>query len=167
MGILAGPVLQPWAIARVLHKHGWTDLQNLTTMVAVVLAESAGYTQAYNDNLDSSGNVKSRDVGLCQINIPASKIGTADEEALYDPDTNVAAARKLYEARGFQPWVAFNSGVALDPQTGGHYIERAVRGVANWAAFDLFHIPNNPSSSPMLFYAKGAHNYPGGASGGS
>src|SRR4051812_19597073 len=104
------------------YKHGWRDAHENVRCVAVCFAESAGRERAYNDNRNETdhdivvaghtykpGEVTSRDVGLMEINIPAHQIGTDVEEALYDPDNNFAAARKLFVARGWQPWFAFKN----------------------------------------------------------
>jgi hypothetical protein len=127
---LAGTQMQGRDIARLLHDAGWTDAENLTVAVMVCFAESMGYSRAYNDNVDSSGKVTSRDVGLMQINISASQIGTAAEEDLYDVQKNADAAYALYKNRGFQPWVAYNSRVYLRDT----YLKLATRGIANFLA---------------------------------
>lgn len=75
--------------------------------------------------------VVSRDVGLWEINIPASQIGTSVESNLYDPAANVAAAFRLWSARKWQPWAAYNSGAYLRDT----YRQWAALGVANlWMA---------------------------------
>ena len=51
----------------------------------------------------------STDCGVAQINTP----GNACPAHLYDVDTNLAAARKKYDSRGWQPWVAHNQGKHL------------------------------------------------------
>jgi hypothetical protein len=137
---LAGHQHQPRDIAALCWDHGWRDLE-LVHAVAVCLAESQGYDRAFHDNTGDGGQVTSRDVGMFQINIPAVLIGTAAEEALYDPQANVERARLLFDARGWQPWVAWNSGIAMDTawyradgKPTGRYPHRAVRGVANFYA---------------------------------
>ncbi len=128
-GELNGIQIQPRALVALSYAAGWQEPLHLHQAVSVWLAESQGFTRAVNDNLDADGKtVLSRDVGVCQINIPAAKIGTVDEERLYDPATCMAAARKLYESRGFQPWVAFDTGV----YTHAYYCTRAALGVMNW-----------------------------------
>src|SRR6185312_7194073 len=102
---LEGKQLLPREVAALARDHGWRDSENWPVIVAVCFAESAGYDRAFHDNPDGT-----RDVGLLQINIPQAKIGTQFEEDLYDHDNNFAAGRKLYEARGFQPWVAHANG---------------------------------------------------------
>jgi hypothetical protein len=48
-----------------------------------------------NPNAYNAGNY-----GLFQVNA----IHVSDPSALYDPETNVATAYRLYLARGWQPW---------------------------------------------------------------
>jgi hypothetical protein len=82
--------------------------------------------------------VTSRDIGLCQINTPAAKIGTDEEERLYDWHYNLVRARALYDTktntagaiRGFTPWYGYTNEVYLRDS----YIKRAARGVGNFVA---------------------------------
>lgn len=132
-GFLLGVQMQPRKIAALVHSTGITDANELVTAVAVCLSESQGFDRAYNDNVDATGKVLSRDVGLFQINIPASKIGTQTEFDLYDRQKNVEAAVNLWINRGFQPWAAFNSNVYLHDT----YLQRASLGVMNYLAEQL------------------------------
>jgi len=129
-GHLDGIHLGPRAVANLAHVAGFRD-DNLFAAVAICGSESWMFTKAYNDNVDdATGQVVSRDVGLWQINIPASRIGTSAEAALYDPATNASAARDLFISRGFQPWVGFTSNAYLHDT----YTLWAYMGVANrWA----------------------------------
>lgn len=156
----AGTKLAPETIAEKLHALGFRDL-DLVEMVATILGESQGYTEAYNDNVDSRGRVLSRDVGLGQINIRARDIGTARERKLYDPDYNLREVKRMFDTREtlvkrrrFNPWYAFTKGWATFPgwwiytskeaseRTGqprhwaptGRYLHKAVVGVANFYA---------------------------------
>lgn len=148
-----GTQLQPYEIAELLHRLGWRDL-DLVEMTATILAESWGYVRAFNDNVDEKGRVKSRDVGLAQINIPARYIGTKRETALYEPVKNLTAARKLFDTRmtltkrrRFQPWYGYTLGWATFPgwwyatkdpprqwKPSGQYLHKAIAGVANFHA---------------------------------
>lgn len=130
MGHLLGKQWQARDLANLAYYAGFSNAEVLTDAVMVCLAESMGYERAYNDNLDANGKVVSRDVGLWQINIPASEIGTQAEENLYDPATNVVAAHKLWSERGFEPWVSFTGNVYLRDV----FLERATRGVGNFLA---------------------------------
>lgn len=112
-GVLAGKHLGPRAVAILAHTAGFRD-DELFTAVQVCGAESWMFTRAYNDNIDDqTGQVVSRDVGLWEINIPASLIGSSAEEALYDPQTNANRAFTMWRNRGWQPWAAYTSGVYL------------------------------------------------------
>jgi hypothetical protein len=147
-GHLAGKQLQPSEIAALCYKHGWRD-KNLIIAVAVCLSESDGYIEAYNSNLDDEGNVLSKDIGLFQINIPASKVGSSYEKRLFDPENNLRAARDLFDRRGFQPWYGYTKGVATNPDwyywsekrlvwaPSGRRIHKAIRGVANFWALEF------------------------------
>lgn len=139
MGELLGTQMQPRDIAATLHEAGFTDAENLLDATMICLSESQGYDRAYNDNLDSAGNVSSRDVGLMQINIPASAIGTQTEEDLYVPANNAKAAHDLFKNRGFQPWVAYNTNVYLRDT----YLKRATRGMANFLADERLQRPTD------------------------
>ena len=129
-GYLLGTQLGPRKLAELAYSAGVTDFKDVARATAIGLAESQGYTRAYNDNLDANGNVISRDVGIWEINIPASEIGTSVEENLYDPVQNAAAMAQLHSRRGWQPWVAYTSNVYLHDT----YLRRASLGVMNMAA---------------------------------
>jgi hypothetical protein len=130
MGELLGTAVQARKIAALSYSTGIKDAISLVISVAICLSESQGYDRAFNDNLDNSGNVVSRDVGLWQINIPASQIGTPTEDALYDHNNNANAMFDLFKARGWQPWAAYNNEVYLHDS----YLRRACLGVQNFLA---------------------------------
>lgn len=106
-GTLAGKQLQLRQVIDYAHIAGFRD-DDLVIAAMVCGAESWRYTRAFNDNTDGS-----RDVGLMEINIPKSAIGTAQEEALYDPANNFARAFAMWKTRKWQPWVSYNTGVYL------------------------------------------------------
>lgn len=126
-GTLAGPQLTQRRIAQLAHDVGFRDF-DLHIACMVCGAESWRFQNAHNDNLAADGTVKSRDVGLMEINIPASDIGTNKELDLYDPMTNFQRAFALWSSRRWQPWAAFNSGVYLHDT----YLQWALLGVANY-----------------------------------
>jgi hypothetical protein len=161
-----GRQMQPREIAELCHNAGWRD-EDLVVAVAVCLSESGGYPLAWHDNLDSTtGVIKSRDVGLFQINIPGDAIGTEREEALYDPIANVATAMQYWKGRKWQPWYGYTNGYATSTEwwhwsttklvwvPTGRYLHRAVRGVSNYYArkfgldpvpfLDYYSIPKKP-----------------------
>lgn len=144
MGELHGLQWQPRDLAKLFYDHGWRDAVVLCQAVQVCLAESQGYDRAFNDNLDSAGQVLSRDVGLLQINVPASAIGTARETDLYDPVRNAEAARTLFESRGWQPWAAWNSKICFRDT----YVKRAVRGVGNFLGERSIAEAADPNAQP-------------------
>lgn len=153
MGELRGTQIQPRDLAARGYELGWVDLFDLTTMVAITLAESQGYDRAFNDNtvppdetrkgLDgktyTEGEVWQRDCGVMQIGIAGSEIGTPREEALYDWRSNMVRGWTLYLQRGWQPWAAYGGKVYLRDS----YIKRAVRGVGNFAAEKLLLLPTD------------------------
>lgn len=80
---------------------------DLSTAVAIALAESSGHTGAMGDpTLGVS-------VGLWQINLRAHPEYSLTE--LMDPQTNASAAYAIYHAAGrtFQPWSTFKTAVYL------------------------------------------------------
>jgi len=130
----AGKTIMPREIAEVARAQGWFD-HELTKAIATALAESKGSLGAWHDNYESDGTtLRSRDCGLYQINIPASKVGTDYEnnlrtdsmdEEVWRPVlvANVERARALYDTRWtgnrkrrWQPWVAYTTGWATFPE---------------------------------------------------
>jgi hypothetical protein len=170
-GVLEGDQLQPSILANYCHGAGWQD-KNLEIAVATCLGESNGFVGAYNDNKDDAGKVLSRDCGLFEINIPASQIGSDYEIRLRnDPLFNVQEAHRLWVKWGgghnnfaddtvaWNHWVAFKSGVATDPNAGGYYIWRALRGIANYRGG--YWGCGNPPASPAFYYQGGKNVPPG------
>jgi hypothetical protein len=76
------------------------------TFIAILKAEN-GTHECTRDNrgLNRNGTV---DIGLTQINWSPSSPYTFEQ--LQDCKFNLDIAMKKYEARGFQPWAAYNSG---------------------------------------------------------
>jgi hypothetical protein len=119
---LEGRQLLPRDVAELLWEEGWTNADNLMIMLAVSMAESALFTEAW--NLNSNG---SYDWGLYQLN-DGGKTGKEQEvfkTMACDPATATKSARKLYEARKFQPWVAYAN------RSWEKFIPQATVGVAN------------------------------------
>lgn len=133
----AGKTVMPRVIAASLYEQTLWRNYELTKGVAVALAESAGSIGAWHDNEDDNGVLKSRDCGLFQINIPASKVDTDYEWALrtesLDPmewepvmGENIQTAELMYnrewvrngksDMRRWQAWVAYNTGWATFPE---------------------------------------------------
>ncbi len=152
-GELRGRQVQPRELAGICFDAGWTGSRELVEAIAVCLAESQGYTQAINKNLSANGTVLSWDLGIFQINRPT------EEPRFYDPEFCARWAHQMYTERGWQPWVAFNKGIAMDTrwwnsdgEPTGRYIHRARHGVHNYlfektlrpVRFDMY-IPPKPS----------------------
>lgn len=136
---LDGVQMQPRDVAALAYAAGWKDARRLMEAVQVCMAESRGWTNAFNENI-RDGQVVSKDVGLYQISIPASAIGTSRETDLYEPEFNVGVARKMYVDRAWQPWVAWNTNVCFRDT----YIKLAARGVGNFLAeLALAHTPTD------------------------
>jgi len=80
------------------------------TAYAVCMAESHGNPNANNAGTNSDG---STDYGLMQINSIHADMVDGQLDKLYDPKTNLDIAYKLYQAKGWQPWSAYNNGKYL------------------------------------------------------
>lgn len=147
-GSLIGPQWQPRDLCGLMVDAGWTAGDDLFLGVAICLSESWGYQRAFNLNKDADGNVLSKDCGLWQINIPASKIGTEDEQLLFDDAAyNTERAKALFDARRWTPWY----GYTLNVYTRDTYLRRAARGVGNYFAAFMLDLPTDildPSGNP-------------------
>lgn len=82
---------------------------DLTTAVAVALAESAGDPNAHGDTTLGTGRGS---FGLWQIYSDAHPEYGPDFTRLYDPQTNANAAFAIYSQAGFKftPWTTFKTG---------------------------------------------------------
>jgi hypothetical protein len=101
-------------IASLLKQQGIPDKQ-IPTMTAIALAESGGRSKAYNPTgLDKS-------YGLFQVNMygglgPArmKQFGLSKEQDLFDPTTNVKAAKQILGSQGLGAWSVYKSGKYKD-----------------------------------------------------
>lgn len=88
---------------------------DLSTAVAVALAESGGDETAYNPELSAAGGTPAGQgsYGLWQIYL--KKHENFSPAALYDPQYNASAAYSIYAAAGytFSPWTTYTHGVYL------------------------------------------------------
>jgi hypothetical protein len=92
-----GKVLTYDQVAALGFRAGWTSEQSLTEMVAITQGESSFRTKA----ISYTGCC----FGLMQVN--ASVHGTT-QEAMFDPEQNVAKGRQIFLAAGsWQPWQAY------------------------------------------------------------
>jgi len=171
-GSLIGPQWQPRDLCGLMVDAGWTAADDLFLGVAICLSESQGYQRAYNLNKDADGNVLSKDCGLWQINIPATKIGTDEEARLFDdPAYNTERAKQLFDVRHWTPWY----GYTLNVYTRDTYLRRAARGVGNYFAAFMLDLPTDildPSgdpyehslTTPVLHYQHSVETLDGAAS---
>jgi hypothetical protein len=102
--------LNPQQIADLLKQQGFPQ-DKIPTMTAIAMAESGGRTQAFNpEGLDKS-------YGLFQVNMhgglgPArmKQFGLQKESQLFDPETNVKAAKQILGSQGLGAWSVYKSG---------------------------------------------------------
>jgi hypothetical protein len=125
---LEGQQLLPREIVKLLWDGGWRDADNIMIMAAITQAESALFTEAWNYNPPTRSLPKgSYDWGLYQLN--DGGVTGADQEAFkaiaFNPPLATKQARKLYEARHFQPWVAYAN------KSYEKFIPQASKGLAN------------------------------------
>ena len=83
------------------------------TMAAIMMAESSGDPTAHNQNAQTGDN----SYGLAQINMignlgPArlKQFGLKNASQLFDPATNVKAAKTVKDSSGFGAWSTYGSG---------------------------------------------------------
>jgi hypothetical protein len=83
--------------------------QDLTTAVAIALAESGGNPKAHGDTNIGSGTGS---FGLWQINADSHPQFAPNFTVLYDPTVNANAAFQTYANAGnsFSPWSTYNDG---------------------------------------------------------
>jgi hypothetical protein len=120
---VAGTKLTHEETAKILYNAGWHDVIILTKMVATSEAESGLYTEAYHVNDNGT-----TDWGFLQLNDNGVTGDTlvAFKAMAFNPEAAATHGRSLYVARGFQPWVAYNTGAYLK------YMAPASRGVMNF-----------------------------------
>ncbi|WP_328795999.1 type VII secretion target [Halosaccharopolyspora lacisalsi] len=104
--------ITPEQIAQHAHDAGFRG-EDLTTSVAVALAESGGDTEAHNDTPPDNS------YGLWQVNMIGDsgenrrgQLGLDSNSGLFDPAANAAAAHDIYDSRGdsFKPWTTHENG---------------------------------------------------------
>jgi hypothetical protein len=99
-------------IATLLQQQGVAK-EKIPTMTAIALAESSGRSQAFNPNAQTGD----RSYGLFQVNMlgglgPArmKQFGLKNEKDLFNPETNVKAAKQILESQGLGAWSAYKGG---------------------------------------------------------
>lgn len=129
---LAGTELHPYQASGYLYDAGFHDRNENAIGCAVMYAESGWYLEAWHINQGPNSvagetlDVASIDLGWIQRNVePPGTVELAwTKEAVADfvagmftthpdlakPRKSAEAARQLFEARQWQPWVAFSSG---------------------------------------------------------
>lgn len=93
--------------------------QDLSTMVAIVFAESGGNTTAHNQKGGDNS------YGLAQINMLGDmgpdrrrRYGLSSNEQLYDPATNLKVAKAIKDKDGFSAWTTYTRGDYLKHMDG-------------------------------------------------
>lgn len=134
-------------VLRLLWDNYWHDANTLMTMGAVLYAEANNYDQAWHWNDPNEGHDGSTDWGMFQLN-DGNKGGVSPDEngnpqpgglrtveqvlvfrdMAWDPYTAAPYARKLFVARGFQPWAAYTS------KRFQEFIPQSCRAVCNMLA---------------------------------
>ena len=99
-------------IASLLQKQGVAK-EKIPTMTAIALAESSGRLQAFNPNSQTGD----RSYGLFQVNMhgglgPArmKEFGLKSEKDLFNPETNVKAAKRILDSQGLGAWSVYKGG---------------------------------------------------------
>lgn len=97
-------------IASLLQQQGFSK-EKIPIMTAIAMAESRGRPKAFNPTgLDKS-------YGLFQVNMYGSlgparmkEFGLKSEKELFDPQTNVRAAKSILSSQGLGAWSVYKSG---------------------------------------------------------
>ena len=91
---------------------GWSP-EDAHQVSAIAMAESSGNSRAHNPNRNTGDN----SFGIMQINMidgmgpeRRSQFGIDSNEQLFDPRTNMRAARAIYESQGWGAWGAYSNG---------------------------------------------------------
>jgi hypothetical protein len=96
-------------IAKMLRQVGFPESE-IPTMTAITMAESGGRSDAFNPRGPDLS------YGLAQINMyenlgpeRRSQFGLKSNEELYDPITNLRAAKAIYDQQGLNAWGAYTN----------------------------------------------------------
>ena len=113
-------------IAQLARQAGWSE-DKIPFVVGVAGAESGFNPKALNPNV-STGD---ESYGLMQINMLGAMgperlkaFGLKSKEQLYDPLTNLKAAKKIYEWQGPSAWSVYKSGKYKDYMPGASEISQ-------------------------------------------
>ena len=90
---------------------------DIDKIVAIAMGESSGNPRAHNLNASTGDN----SYGLMQINMLGqmgadrrAQFGLSSNEELFDPITNFAAAKTIYDSQGLGAWGAYTNGSYKD-----------------------------------------------------
>ena len=111
-GSVPGGALGPEQLVDLALQSGFTP-ELAPVMAAIALAESGGRTNAHNPNRSTGDN----SYGLWQINMIDNlgrerrrSYGLKKDEDLWDPATNVRAAKKVHDSQGLNAWTVYRTG---------------------------------------------------------
>ena len=98
-------------LVQLLRQAGFPE-KDIPTMVGIAGGESSYNPQAYNPN----ANTGDKSYGLFQINMLGAmgperrrEFGLESNDQLFDPATNVRAAKKIYDTQGLGAWSVYNN----------------------------------------------------------
>lgn len=107
-----GSKLSVAQMAELAKEAGFNDEQ-AAIMAAIGAAESSGNTKAHNPNASTGDD----SYGLWQINMLGNlgperrnQFGISENQQLFDPRVNAAAAKKIFDQQGFEAWSVYKSG---------------------------------------------------------
>jgi len=98
-------------LVQLLRQAGFPE-KDIPTMVGIAGGESSYNPQAYNPN----ANTGDKSYGLFQINMLGAmgperrrQFGLESNDQLFDPATNVKAAKQIYDTQGLGAWSVYNN----------------------------------------------------------
>lgn len=108
-----------WKNMAILAKRaGWNSYWEITTAISISMPESRRCTGAHTKVLHPTGSEDSR--GLMQVNVTTPALwderrvmcGLSSKADLFDAQTNMNCAWKIYNSRGksFGPWTTYGNG---------------------------------------------------------
>lgn len=107
-----GEKLSVAQMAQLAKEAGFNEEQ-AAIMAAIGAAESSGNSKAHNPNASTGDD----SYGLWQINMLGNlgperrnQFGISENQQLFDPKVNAAAAKKIFDQQGFEAWSVYKSG---------------------------------------------------------
>lgn len=117
-------------LAQYARQAGFPE-EKIPTIVAIAMGESSGNPRAHNPDASTGDN----SYGLMQINMLGQMgadrrkaFGLSSNEQLFDPVTNFAAAKTIYDSQGLGAWGAYNNGSYKDFMPGATQAANASLG---------------------------------------